>query len=98
MPHAELAGTEVERDVTIDDDGETVPGVIFFVEPDGYERLRDELVRVVRDYDDFDVIPDTYYLDTELVSLLSRRILAHEAIKAERAYDFRRGPWRRSHD
>ncbi len=92
MPSSELAGTEDEREIVIDDeDGETVRGVTFYVEPDTYEGLLDELTEIVAQYDDFDVIPDTYFLETELVSLLNRRILEHELIKAERAYDFRRG-------
>jgi hypothetical protein len=91
MPDSELAGTEDEREIVIDEDGETVKGITFYVEPDTYERLVDELVEIVGQYDDFDVIPDTYFLDTELVQLLNRRILEHEIIKAERAYDFRRG-------
>jgi hypothetical protein len=91
MPDAELAGTEADREIVIDEDGETVPGIIFYVEPDTYDRLVDELTEIVGQYDDFDVIPDTYFLETELVQLLSRRVLEHEAIKAERAFDFRRG-------
>jgi hypothetical protein len=91
MPDSELAGTEDEREIVIDEDGETVKGITFYVEPDTYECLVDELSDVVAKYDDFDVIPDTYFLDTELVQLLNRRILEHTAIKAERAFDFRRG-------
>jgi hypothetical protein len=91
MPDPELAGSEDEREIVIDDDGETVKGITFYVEPDAYDRLRDELAEIVGRYDDFDVIPDTYFLETELVQLLSRRVLEHETIKEERAYDFRRG-------
>jgi hypothetical protein len=91
MPDNDLAGTEAEREITIDDEGETVPAVIFYVEPDRYDRLVDELGEVVERYDDFDVIPDTYFLETELVHLISTRILEHEVVKEERAYDFRRG-------
>jgi hypothetical protein len=91
MPDSDLAGTEDERDIVIDSDGETVKGITFYVEPDTYDRLVEELAEVVGQYDDFDVIPDTYFLDTELVNLLNRRVLEHEAVKAERAYDFRRG-------
>ncbi|MBI3723143.1 hypothetical protein HY251_04190 [bacterium] len=91
FPDSELAGTEAEREIVIDDEGETVPAVIFYVEPGCYDRLRDELSEVVRRYEDFDVIPDTYFLETELIRLLATRVLEHEAVKAERAYDFRRG-------
>jgi hypothetical protein len=92
MPDSELAGTEDERVIVFDEqDGETVKGVTFYVEPDTYDRLLDELSEIVAKYDDFDVIPDTYFLDTELVALLNNRILEHETVKAERAYDFRRG-------
>jgi hypothetical protein len=91
MPDAELAGTEDEREIVIDEDGETVKGVTFYVEPDAYDRLTDELAEIVGQYDDFDVIPDTYFLETELVQLLTRRVLEHATVKEERAYDFRRG-------
>lgn len=91
MPDPELGGTEDERDIVIDEDGETVKGVTFYVEPDTFDRLMEELAEIVGQYDDFDVIPDTYFLDTELVQLLIRRVLEHDAIKAERAFDFRRG-------
>ncbi len=90
MPDSELAGTESERSIPIDDE-ESVPGVTFFVEPDAYDRMVDELAHVVEQYDDFDVIPDTYFLETELVNLIHRRVLEHETIKKEREYDFRRG-------
>jgi len=91
MPDSGLAGTEEERQIIIDEDGETVTGVTFYVETDAYDRLVDELAEIVGQYDDFDVIPDTYFLDTELVALLTRRILEHASVKAERTYDFRRG-------
>lgn len=91
MPDSELAGTEAERTITIDEEGETVPAVTFYVEPDTYDRIVDELAEIAQRYDDFDVIPDTYFLETELVTLISRRVLEHEAVKDERAYDFRRG-------
>jgi hypothetical protein len=90
MPDSELAGTEAERSIPIDDE-ENVQGVTFFVEPDAYDRMVDELGTIVDQYQDFDVIPDTYFLDTELVSLIHRRVLEHETVKAEREYDFRRG-------
>jgi len=91
MPDDELAGSDAEREITIDDEGETVPAVVFYVEPDRYDRLVDELSNIVDRYDDFDVIPDTYFLETELVHMLNSRILEHEHLKAERAFDFRRG-------
>ena len=91
MPDDELAGTDAERGITIDDEGETVPAVVFYVEPDRYDRLVDELGEIVDRYDDFDVIPDTYFLETELVHMLTTRILEHEVVKKERAFDFRRG-------
>jgi len=37
------------------------------------------------------VIPDTYFLETELVQLITTRVLEHDTVKAERQYDFRRG-------
>ncbi len=91
MPDSDLAGTEDEREIVIDEDGETVKGITFYVEPDAYDRLVDELSEIIGQYDDFDVIPDTYFLETELVHLLNKRVLDHEAVKAERAFDFRRG-------
>jgi uncharacterized protein YkuJ len=91
MPDARLAGEETEREIPIDDDGETVTGVTFYVEPETYELLMDELSEIVARYDDFDLIPDTYFLETELVQLLLQRVLEHDALKAERAFDFRRG-------
>lgn len=91
MPDPDLVGEDRERKITIDADGETVPAVVFYVDPSRYDGMVEELAEIVERYDDFDVIPDTYFLETELVAFLTTRVLEHEVIKAERAYDFRRG-------
>lgn len=90
MPDAELAGTENERDIKIDDE-DSVQGVTFFIDPELYDRLLEELAEVVTQYADFDVIPDTYFLETELVHFLETRVLEHSAARTEREFDFRRG-------
>ena len=91
VPDSELAGTDAERDIVIDAEGETVKAVVFYVEPETYGRLVDELSEIVERYEDWDVIPDTYFLETELVHLLATRVLEHAVVKEDRAYDFRRG-------
>jgi hypothetical protein len=91
-PDGERAGTVAKREIDIgEEDGETVPGVTFYVEPERYDTLREELSEVVDRYDDWDIIPDTWFLETELVSFLTTSVLEDETIAAERKYDFRRG-------
>lgn len=91
VPDDALAGTEVDREIPLDADGDSVKCVTFYVEPDRYARLVDELAEVIDRYDDWDVIPDTYFFDTELVSLIGSRVLEYSTVRAERAFDFRRG-------
>ena len=91
VPDAERAGQEVPRKIEIDSDGETVEGITFYVDPERYDRLVEELSEIVERYDDFDVIPDTYFLETELVAFLTGKVLENTVVQAERAFDFRRG-------
>jgi len=63
-------------------------GVIFYVGRERYERLTDELADVARRYGAFDRIPDAYLPDSELVRMISRRVLEHPVVAAERPFDF----------
>ena len=70
MRSAERGFRRVDERVGVlchDDEGETVPAVVFYVEPDCYDRLKDELSEIVRRYEDFDVIPDAYFLGQRLL-------------------------------
>jgi len=75
----------------IDVDGEGVEGVIFFVDPDDYDTLRREAIEIADAYGDWDAIPDSYYLHTELVRFLNRVVLEDPVAAAEREFDFRLG-------
>lgn len=73
------------------DDGERVRGVVFTVDPYDYDALVGEAVRIAEEYPAWDLIPDTYYLDTELVRFVGRTVLEHPVVQAEHRYDFRLG-------
>lgn len=73
------------------DDGDVVRGVIFWVDPTEYDELLRDAVEILERYEDWPVIPDTYFLDGPLVRFLDRVVLEHPTIVAEREYDFRWG-------
>ena len=54
-------------------------------------RLVGEALQVHERFGDLDLIPDTYFLDTELIAFLNRTVLEHGTVRAEREYDFKRG-------
>jgi hypothetical protein len=73
------------------DDDEEIPGVVFYVDPDEYDRMVGEATRVSERFGDLDLIPDTYFLDTELIAFVNRTVLEHGTVRTEREYDFKRG-------
>lgn len=89
FPHEDLADSA--EDTSQEVDGDPIPGVVFYVTPDEYDRLVGEALQVSERYGDLDLIPDTYFLDTELIAFLNRTVLEHATVRAEREYDFKRG-------
>lgn len=79
------------EDTSQEADGDEIPGVVFYVAPDEYDRLVGEALQVHERFGDLDLIPDTYFLDTELIAFLNRTVLEHGTVRAEREYDFKRG-------
>lgn len=90
FPSEERADAIEETSVLLDD-GDEVKGAIFYVDPTEYDVLVGAATRVVERYEDWDAIPDTYFLDSPLVQFLDRIVLEHDAVRAEREFDFRRG-------
>lgn len=86
-----------ERSDSIDDtvlkldEGEEVQGATFYVDPTEYDALLGDADRILERYAEWEVIPDTYFLDGPLVQFITRTVLEHSAVRAEREYDFRRG-------
>lgn len=73
------------------DDGEKINGVLFTVDPYDYDALLGEAIRIGEAYPEWDLIPDTYFLDTELIRFVTRTVLEHATVQEERRYDFRLG-------
>ncbi len=63
-------------------------GVVFFVKPEEFVQMREELATVVSRFEDFMGIPDTWFLNTRFVHLVVKRVFEHSEIRAERRYDF----------
>jgi hypothetical protein len=90
MPDAERADQTAPTRIAIDD-GDVIEGVVFFVDPVEYDELQREARRVRERYQDWDAVPDTYYLDSPLVRFIERIVLEDPAVQAERKYDWKRG-------
>jgi hypothetical protein len=90
LPDEDRADT-VEDTTLVLDDGDEVKGAIFWVDPTEYDVLVGAATRALERYEDWDLIPDTYFLDSPLVQFVDRVVLEHSAVRLEREYDFRRG-------
>jgi len=90
MPDEERVDRHEETRLELDD-GDTLRGVIFYVDPLDYDAYVREALEVVEAYPEWDAVPDSYYLHTDLVRFLTRVVLDHEVIVAEREFDFRLG-------
>ena len=51
----------------------------------------DDALRVAEAYPGWDIVPDSYFLDTELIGFVNRVVLEHPTVRTEREFDFRRG-------
>lgn len=91
FPSTVTPDTARETELVLDDDGEKIQGVVFYVDPADYGQMCEELAEVEARYRDVDIVPDTYFLDTQLVEFLTRVVLEHPTVRIEREYDFRRG-------
>jgi hypothetical protein len=90
MPDAERADHTAPTRIKLDQD-DVIEGVVFFVDPSEFDELQREARRVRERYQDWDAIPDTYFLDSPLVRFIDRIVLEHDAVQAERKYDWKRG-------
>lgn len=90
FPSEERADSIEETSVVLDD-GEEIKGAIFYVDPTEYDVLVGAALEVLERYEDWDAIPDTYFLESPLVQFLERVVLEHDAVRAQREFDFRRG-------
>jgi hypothetical protein len=71
-----------------DEDLGSFLGIIFYVSLEEYRRISGELEAVIGIYKGFTTIPDTYFLETRFVRLVSERVLRHPVIQEERRFDF----------
>jgi hypothetical protein len=91
FPDEARADTVEDTSLLLEEEGEEIKGAIFYVDPTEYDVMVGAATEVVERYATWDLIPDTYFLDTPLIQFIERVVLEHTAIKAEREYDFRRG-------
>lgn len=90
-PSEERPGSAEDTEQVLEDDGERIPGVVFWVEPGDYAQMVEELGEIAARYEDLDILPDTYFLETELVDFLTRTVLEHPTVRIEREFDWKRG-------
>jgi hypothetical protein len=89
LPDERRADSCLETSLVLEE--EVVKGVIFYVDPQDYDGLVADALRVVERYEDWDLLPDSYFLGTELISFLNRVVLDHSVVRTEREFDFRQG-------
>jgi hypothetical protein len=89
FPNPDRADQTEETSIAVDDF--TVKGLIFYVDPFDLDVYLREAALIAEAYPTWDAIPDTYYLDHELVQFVTRTVLDEPLIAAERKFDFRRG-------
>lgn len=90
IPDEDRADTREEHTVPVDEE-ERAPAVIFWVDPFDYDVLAREAQEIAAEYPGWDLIPDTYYLHTDLVKFVERVVFEDAVVRAEREYDFRMG-------
>ena len=90
FPDAERAGTAEETTTTLED-GDSFAGVIYYLDPDDYAIYAEELSEICAEFPEFDLVPDTYFLEREVIGYLRDVVLKHATVVAEREYDFRQG-------
>lgn len=90
MPHTQRHGVDQLVQFAGDEAAGLDPynGVVFLVKPEEFAQMQEELSTVTGRYEDFMGIPDTWFLNTRLVHLISKRVLEHSEVRAERRYDF----------
>lgn len=91
FPSAVTPDTARETELRLEEDDETIQGVVFYVDPADYAQMCEELAEVEERYGDIDIVPDTYFIGTTVVDFLTRVVLEHPTVRIEREYDFRRG-------
>ncbi|MBL4847464.1 MAG: hypothetical protein JKY65_18250 [Planctomycetes bacterium] len=76
---------------SLDVEGEEIRGLVFFLDPFDLDDLIRDAGRIAEDYPDWDLIPDSYFLDTDLIQWIGRVVLDEPRIVTEREFDFRLG-------
>lgn len=89
FPNEDRAEQIEETSIAVDEF--TVKGLIFYVDPFDLDVYLREAALIAETYPTWDAIPDTYYLDNELIRFITRNVLEEPLIVAERVFDFRRG-------
>ncbi len=89
FPNEDRADQTEETSIEVDEF--TVKGLIFYVDPFDLDVYVREAALIAEAYPTWDAIPDTYYLDNELIRFITRSVLEEPLIAAERKFDFRRG-------
>jgi hypothetical protein len=75
---------------TYDADGEldAFDGVVFWVSPEHYADMLDELREMALSFPGRCLLPDALFGDSRFVHFVKARVLEHPIVHAERAYDF----------
>lgn len=72
-------------------EGEEIRGTVFWVDSYDFDDLLRDAGRIAEEYPEWDMIPDSYYLDSDLVRWIARVVLEEPRITSEREFDFRLG-------
>lgn len=89
LPSDERPDTSETTSIFVE--GEEIRGLLFWVDSFDFDELLRDLGRIAEEYPGWDVLPDSYFLDTALVQWIARIVLDEPRITAEREFDFRLG-------
>lgn len=89
LPSDTRPDTSESHSIFVED--EEIRGMIFWVDPFDLDDLMRDAGRIAEEYPDWDVLPDSYFLDTQLIQWIGRVVLDEPRINTEREFDFRLG-------
>lgn len=89
VPSDEVPDTAESTSIFVE--GEEIRGIVFWVDHYDFDDLLRDAGRIAEEYPAWDLIPDSYYLDTDLVRWIARVVLEEPRIITEREFDFRLG-------
>lgn len=88
MPSDEEDGVDQVHPCAAPEELDPFDGVVYWVEPERYRAMLDELAAIARRFDERAMLPDTLYAQSQFVPFIADRVLSHKLARDERPYDF----------